>query len=63
MLENCDNKFKFSQFRQIKYTTNNPPIDQIKNKPQYLLINTRRVAKNFIRTGENSNRVSTFKYF
>jgi len=39
----------------------------IKNKPQDLLVNTssgtRRVAKNFIRAGEDNNRVLTFPYF
>jgi len=45
--------------------TNNHRINQIKNKPQDILVNTssatRRVARNFIRAGENNNRVSTFK--
>jgi len=47
--------------------TINHHIDQIKNKAQDLLVNTnsatRCVARNFIRAGENNNRVSTFKYF
>jgi len=52
----------------MKYTaTNNHDINKIKNKAKDLLVNTsngtRRVAKNFIRAGENKNRVSTFKYF
>jgi len=42
--------------------TNNHDIDQIKIKR--LLVNTssgtRRLARNFIRAGENNNRVSTF---
>ena len=51
-----------------KYTaTNNHRINQIIHKPQDLLVNTssatRCVARNFIRAGENNNRVSTFKYF
>ena len=49
MLKNCDNQFKYDQFRQRKYTfANNHDIDQIKNKAQDLLVNTssgtRRVA-------------------
>jgi len=66
MLKTCDNQFKFGQFLSIKCTaTNNHHIDQIKNKPQDLLVNTssatRRVAKDFITAGENNNRVSTLK--
>jgi len=62
MLKNCDNQFKFGQFRSIKCTaTNNHHIDQIKNKPQDLLVNTssatRSVARNFIRAEENNSRV------
>ena len=68
MLKNCDNHFKFGQFRQIKCTaTNNHRIDQINNKPQDLLVNTSgatsRAARNFIRAGENDNRVSACEYF
>jgi len=66
MLNNCDNnQFKFGQFRQIKYTaTNNHHINQMKSKPQVLLVKTssatRRAARNFIKAGENNIRVSTF---
>ena len=42
-------------------------MNQIKNKAQDILVNTgcgtRHIARNFIRAGENNNRVSTFKYF
>jgi len=49
------------------YTATDIHIDQIKNKPQDLLVNTssatRCVARNFIWAGGNNNWVSTFKYF
>jgi len=69
MLKNCDNQFTFGQFREIKYTAanNSSPHRSNKKKTQDLLVNTsratRHVARNFMRAGENNNRVLTFKHF
>jgi len=60
MLKNCDNQLKFRQFRNKFFATKNHKIlellshtDQIKNKPQDLLVilavATRRIARNFSR--------------
>jgi len=59
MLKNCDNQFRFGHFRKIKRTaTNNHHVDQTKNEPQEVLVNTggatRRVARTFIRAGKTT---------
>ena len=41
MPKNCNNQLKFGQFRNVLLLkTTIPHVDQIKNKPQDLLVNT-----------------------
>jgi len=54
-----------SEMQCAAYSKQQDHTDQVKNKPQYLLLTlpvaNRRVARNFS-MGENKNRVSTFEY-